>query len=346
MARRRPRRFDGDGSLEDEHLPAKLPEKKESFDLGSVRPELVEDAREFAEARHAKNTRKAYEKCWRLFREWCQREKLPFLPAPPQVVALYLSALAKKKRPNGKPYSLATVAQAAAAISTIHQEAKKPSPCWDLDVKAVLKGIRNKLGARGRKARPLMVPHLIAICRWIDKTRSKTRALRDKVLLLTGWAAGLRCSELIALRMDEVKVDDNLLRVFVAKSKTDQAGLGVWVEFPLEDHGRIGQLVAEWIEDAHPGDPFAAKVNKGQYVPSRIANSKIERLVKAGVAAIGLDATKYSSHSMRAGIATYLIYIRKWNPFDVKKHLRHKSVAMLDVYVRDWDKLPKQEKAS
>ena len=69
----------------------------------------------------------------------------------------------------------------------------------------------------------------------------------------------------------------------------------------------------------------------------------MDRLVREGVKAIGLDPRAYSAHSLRAGLATYWIFVLQKNAFEVKKHLRHAHVAMLDVYVRDWEKLPRRD---
>lgn len=54
----------------------------------------------------------------------------------------------------------------------------------------------------------------------------KARDARDRALLLIGFAAALRRSELAALRVDDLLVDAEGLRVFIAASKTDQEATG------------------------------------------------------------------------------------------------------------------------
>ena len=52
------------------------------------------------------------------------------------------------------------------------------------------------------------------------------KGLRDRAILLLGFAGAFRRSELVALNIDDLQFCDAGLRVTIRKSKTDQEGLG------------------------------------------------------------------------------------------------------------------------
>ena len=56
--------------------------------------DLASQTRTYIEAAKAENTRGAYRSDWRLFEIWCDQHGLIALPATPETVALYLTALA------------------------------------------------------------------------------------------------------------------------------------------------------------------------------------------------------------------------------------------------------------
>jgi hypothetical protein len=66
----------------------------------------------------------------------------------------------------------------------------------------------------------------------------------------------------------------------------------------------------------------------------RIAGRTYYDVVKDGIAAIGLDAKKFGSHSMRAGWITTAAR-NGANVFKMKEVSRHKSTDVLAGYVRN-----------
>jgi hypothetical protein len=57
-----------------------------------VTPELREQARARAASPHAAATTKAYQADWSDFQIWCTANRVRPLPAPPQMVAVYLES--------------------------------------------------------------------------------------------------------------------------------------------------------------------------------------------------------------------------------------------------------------
>ena len=94
------------------------------------------------------------------------------------------------------------------------------------------RGIRRKHGTRSlRKAQPLELDPLARLLEPIDTTT--LAGLRDRALLLLGFAAALRRSELVALDVEDLEFDAARgLLVTIRKSKTDQERAGAQVAVP------------------------------------------------------------------------------------------------------------------
>lgn len=101
---------------------------------------LEESARSYARDSRARRTLTEYAKDWSRFASWCGEAGLPVLPASPRTVALYLTARADQGR------KVATIQGDLAAISEAHRAAGHDSPRQHPIVRAVLKGIRRRLG--------------------------------------------------------------------------------------------------------------------------------------------------------------------------------------------------------
>ena len=175
-------------------------------------------AQQLAENSRAANTRKAYASDIDQFRAWCavQQPPLQALPAAPITVALYLATLAEVRKP-------ATIRRRMDSIIVVHQLAGFASPTTDAAVQAVWKGIRRTQGTAPTKkkaARTKVIAGLVA------PLGTGLGDVRDRALLLMGFAGALRCSELVALDVGDVSEDDDGLLVTLHRSKADQDGRG------------------------------------------------------------------------------------------------------------------------
>jgi hypothetical protein len=148
------------------------------------------------------------------------------LPAKPLTVATYLAALESSKSPS-------TIRRRLAAISISHQIAGFETPTADAVVKNVWAGIRRRKGvapSKVRAARTKVINTLVAPLgiRLID--------VRDRALILIGFAGALRRSELVALDVDDVAEDADGLVLSMRKSKTDQEAEGEVLGLPYGSH--------------------------------------------------------------------------------------------------------------
>jgi site-specific recombinase XerD len=60
--------------------------------------------------------------------------------------------------------------------------------------------------------------------------------VRDRALLLLGFAGSLRRSELVALNVDDISEDDDGLVLLIHKSKTDQERVTTKIGIPYGSH--------------------------------------------------------------------------------------------------------------
>ena len=151
----------------------------------------LRSAERYARSALAPATRRAYEGDWLLFAGWCAERGVPAIPAAPAAVAAFLAAEADRG------FRPVTVGRRAAAIAAAHRAQDHPNPCDSGAVAQVLSGIRRRHGtAPERRAAPLDLSPLEQVLAQLDT--STLAGLRDRALLLLGFAAALRRSELVA----------------------------------------------------------------------------------------------------------------------------------------------------
>lgn len=290
-------------------------------------------ARDYAEASRSPATRRAYRTAWRLFTEWCAGPDAPPgtqpLPASPLLVAAYAARLAQLgRRPS-------TVAQAMAAISVAHQAAGHPSPTRTAEVRAVVAGVRRTHGAAPSGKTALETPALREALSAIPAGTS--RGIRDRALLLLGFAGGFRRSELVGLDLADLQEVPEGLRIRLRRSKTDQEGRGRLVGIPYGLHGETCPVraVQAWMEAAMISEgPLFLTVDRGDRIlPLRCSERAVARAVQRAVRASGGDPGKVGAHSLRSGFVTSAA--RAGAPvWAIQLQTGHHSLAQLHAYVR------------
>ena len=96
-------------------------------------------------------------------------------------------------------------------------------------VKSVLRGLKRVKGRAQRQAIPLMKEDLIMT---LDGT-GEGRDLRDRALLLIGFAGGFRRSALVRLTCGDIERARQGIILTLRRSKTDQTGEGRKIGIPL-----------------------------------------------------------------------------------------------------------------
>ncbi len=281
---------------------------------------------DFAMASKSDATRLAYRLDAAHFVDWCDRRKFAPLPASVDTVAAYLADLASFG------LKAATIDRRRAGIRYMHLLAGHRTPTDSEAIKAVMAGIRRTLGTRVERKTPATAETMRAI---IADIPTDLRGLRDRALLLLGFAAALRRSELVALNFDDLEPADEGLLVNVRRSKTDQEGKGDFVSVPHGSRLRPVAALQAWLDAAEitEGAVFRSIWKGGAKVQGRLTTKSIASIIKKRFAAAGFDPTNFSGHSLRSGFVTSALY----HGADILRSMavtRHKDVSTLKMYDR------------
>jgi site-specific recombinase XerD len=288
----------------------------------------LELAADFARASKAKATQDAYGSDFRIFESWCRPRGLSALPATAESLCAFLADEATL----GKRAS--TLGRRLAAIRYFHRAAGYDTPTGDEKVKAVLSGIRRTIGAAPVRKKAAtsdlvlgMLPH-----------GSSLRELRNRAILLLGFAGAFRRSELVALNIADLEETPEGMLVTLRRSKTDQEGVGRRVAIPRGELACPVAAVRAWLAAAGiiEGAIFRRILNKrAQRVTNRrLAPRNVAAIVKQGAVRLGFDPATFGGHSLRAGFVTSAVK-RGANLIKITDVTGHKSLEMLKTYSRD-----------
>ena len=284
-------------------------------------------AAEYVAAAKAPNTVRAYRSDWREFSAWAAWRGIEALPAAPETLALYLTDLAGAAKTS-------TISRRLAAIGQAHRTAGWPSPTEDPAVKAVWAGIRRVHGTAADGAAPLTIALLRRV---VEALPDNLGGVRDRALLLVGFASALRRSELVALDVDDVEERHEGLVVRIRRSKTDQEGAGRLVGLPFGSNPGTCPVRAlhGWCDTAaiSAGPLFRPVSRSGKFGRGRLTAASANRAVQRAVARAGLDPRPYSAHSLRAGLATTAAEAGV-SERSIMAQTGHRSLAVARGYIR------------
>jgi site-specific recombinase XerD len=294
--------------------------------FNGIGPEL-EDALDFARAEKSTATRRAYRSDFEIFRTWCERKGLSPLPAHPESVAAFLAAQAKRG------VRASTIGRRLAAIGCAHKMADYSSPTSSEAVKATLRGIKRTIRTSPARKAPVTSEKIVAMAMMAGTSH---RGLRDRAVLLLGFAGAFRRSELVALDASDLQFCDGGLRVRIRRSKTDQEADGAIIAIVPGSFACPVKATQDWLDAARitRGPIFRAITKNGRVLARRLSDRAVAELVKAYARKIGLDAAEFSGHSLRSGFLTSAAR-HGASLFKMMDVSRHKSVDTLRAYVRD-----------
>ena len=291
--------------------------------------DLAAAAQAYIHAAKAPATLRAYQADWRDFAAWCRAKNLCALPCLPATVALYLSESSHSLRPG-------TLTRRLTSINKAHRAAGHPAPALagDLVVGETLKGIRRVHGTEQAAKQPLFTEDLR---RMVAALPAGLPGVRDRALLLLGFAGAFRRSELAVLEIRDLRETPEGLVVRVARSKTDQQARGREVAIPCGSDPATCPVRAcrAWIEAARlQTGPLFRRIDRHAQVNARaLHKDSIGPIVKRAALAAGLDPKLYAGHSLRAGFCTQA-YMNGAREFDIMRQTGHRSLETLRKYVR------------
>lgn len=315
---------------------------------------LADRARGYVQAASSANTRKAYTSDWKHFSAWCRRSNLAPLPPHPQTIGLYITACASGSAigtptRGAKANSVSTIERRLSSISWNYAQRGLSLDRKDRHIATVMAGIRNSHAKPPVQKEAVTAEDIIAMVEVLD--RGSLRGLRDRAMLLIGYAGGLRRSEIVGLdlKADQTEngrgwieiLDKGMLitlrgktgwrEVEVGRGSADAtcpvAAIETWIKFGKLVHGPL----------------FRRVTGQGKSVGSERLNDKeVARLVKRAAMAAGVRgdlseierAFKFSGHSLRAGLASSAEVDERY----VQKQLGHASAEMTRRYQRRRDR--------
>lgn len=322
---------------QDEPAAERVPAVAASPADDDLLPALLADrVGDYARAARSAATWRAYDTDLRHFAGWCAEQSPPRrgLPASPATVAGYLAALADAG------YAPSTIRRRLAAISVAHQLAHADNPTTAPEVSVVWSGIRRTVGVAPARKTALDTELLAKVVTGLDD--GVLADVRDRALLLVGFAGCLRRSELVGLDTVDVSETADGLVLAVRRSKTDQVGAGALVGVTYGSYRPTCPVRAwrAWVQaaaaagtDLSGGPAFRGVDRHGHVGAGRLYAGSVARIVQRRVAAAGLDPAAFAGHSLRSGFATAAARAGVADR-SIMRQGRWRSAASLDSYIR------------
>jgi site-specific recombinase XerD len=287
----------------------------------------VEEARAYVTASVPESTQRAYRADWEAFTGWAKEHGVTPLPAKAETVAAYVADRAQSVRPG-------TLRRCLAAISKAHKLAGHPTPCTVEPVPSTMKGIERVAGVATTGKAPATFN---AIEKLVSTFPADTlEGLRNRALLLVGFAGAFRRSELVAIEVKELAWSDEGVVVTVPRSKTDQRGQGQTKPIPFVS-GRLCAATAlkAWLTASgiKNNAVFRGFYSNGDTRPMALTPQTVALIIKSACVRAGLDPEKYSGHSLRAGHVTEA-RSRGVADADTMSVTGHKRIETLNTYDR------------
>ncbi len=313
---------------------------------------LVARTEAYIGAARAPNTVRGYESDWRHFAGWCAQHHAPSLPADPRLVALYLTSLAEGRRERGvwieRPRRVTTLDRRLSAIRHFHRTAGHELDTHDPVLRDTWRGIRRTLGVATRGKTPTVTEFLRAM---VDTLPMSPAGVRDRALLLVGFAGAFRRSELVAIDHAHCARHPDGIIITIPFSKTDQEGRAEEVGLPHGAHPETCPVRAltDWLSLAGitEGPVFRPITRHSHIAPTRLTDRGVALVIKRAVAAArdaalargnsaladSMDPARYAGHSLRVGFITSAAAAGV-SEGDIMRQSRHKHGDTLRKYIR------------
>ena len=234
-----------------------------------------------------------------LFTAWCADAGLPHLPAAAETVAAFIDAMSAA----GK--ATATLRRYAASIAAFHRSARAPNP---MDMKTATDALKRVARADGEKQRQAKGINDDVVVRMLQAAGNRLVDLRNKALLVTAYSTLCRRGELVALQVEDLRVDlDGFGVVTISRSKTDQTGKGASVAITADAMHHL----QTWLTEARiESGPLFRRVNRHRRVGSQLDEGSVSSIFKAMAVRARLspaDVVGISGHSTRVGACQDMI---------------------------------------
>ncbi|MDO6730072.1 tyrosine-type recombinase/integrase [Marinovum sp. 2_MG-2023] len=307
---------------------------------------LVDTARAFANQAASDNTLKAYSRDWAHFARWCRMKGAEPLPPSPELIGLYLADLAAPTQ--GTALLVSTIERRLSGLGWNYAQRGFTLDRRNRHIASVLAGIKRKHARPPVQKEAILRDDILAM---VASLPYDLRGLRDRAILLLGYAGGLRRTEIVSLDVNKddtpesggwiERLDEGVILTLNAKTGWREVEIGrgssdatcpvhaleQWLHFAKIDFGPI------FVRSSRDGKRALA---------ARLSDKHVARLIKQTVLAAGIRAdlpekerlALFSGHSLRAGLASSAEVDERY----VQKHLGHASAEMTRRYQRRRDR--------
>ena len=268
----------------------------------------------------ANNTLRAYQSDFRDFSIFCTKNGFSFMPTQPKIIALYITNLSKSCK-------FSTLKRRIASISVIHKlkghylDTKHPI------IMENLLGIKRTLGSRQKAKKPILINDLKLIIKVIDEDK-----IRDKALILLGFAGGFRRSELVNVYFQDIDFVPEGVKILIRRSKTDQSGEGSIKAIPYFENQEFCPVIAlkNYLNKKFSNSDKSQKDVK----IFEISDKSVALIIKRYAEKAGLDSSKYAGHSLRSGFATTAAEFGA-EERNIMAMTGHKTTQMVRRYIQE-----------
>ena len=294
---------------------------------------LQEETLKNLQSSKAINTVRAYKSDFKDFGLFCVKNSFKNLPSEPKIISLYLTHLASKD------VKLSTIKRRLVSIGVIHKikgyylDTKHP-----IIVENLL-GIKRRKGTIQKGKKPILINNLKEILKVIDQENCEDiNKLRDKSILLIGFAGGFRRNEIVSLDYEDLDFVYEGLKINVKRSKTDQFGEGTIKAIPYFENNVYCPVttIKRWLNVSKitKGALFR-RFSKGSKITSgRLSDQTVALLIKKYLSKTGIDSKNYSGHSLRSGFATSAAESGA-EERTIMAMTGHKSTEMVRRYIKE-----------
>lgn len=233
------------------------------------------------------NTLRAYKSDFTDFINFCKEYNFQSIPANAKTVSLYVTYLSKKTK-------FSTIKRRLASIKVFHKLKGEYIDIKNPLINENLTSIKRKIGTFQKAKKPILLEDLKKIILEIDKEEKNKDKIRNKALILIGFAGAFRRSELVSILKEDLDFVDEGVKIFLRKSKTDQSGEGMVKAIPYFNNKFFCPVISlkEWLNLNNDTKIF------------NMSDKNVALIIKKYTSKIGLDSLKYSGHSLRSGFAT------------------------------------------
>jgi integrase len=249
------------------------------------------------------------------------------IPSTADQICLYITE-------HSETHKVSTIMRWLASISAEHQKQGLESPTRLRKVKDTLSRVRALNGMKQRRVAPLLVDHAKAIINTLDNSVADTR---NKALILTGFYGAMRSSEIVSLDVDNFHFSRRGMDIIFHPNEGEPAGVKSCVTVVPNTEAAYCPVLAvkQWlnVSGIQEGPVFRAVNRHGGIGAQPLTVQGLEKIIKSLARRVGLDASEYSSHSLRLGLITSAIHSGK----PIHKILdvtRHSSPASLAPYIQ------------